>query len=200
MFWLLRYNEGAVARLLRGRVAALQLWPPPNPGKPILGRLPPYSQLYSWGVKQSDGCCSVSEGTSRLLLPVLINRLNIELVLDCTLSTVILSCLCSSYRINSLSSTLDRIDYWDTSGGIFGTVFNFIAKITLEILASWLVWTVNFHLQGHRIYSCATTNTKKMNFFVIVSSFSQFSHWENEPCKFGLLDQKMGKLSLVAGR
>ena len=45
IFWLLRYNEGAVARLLRGRVAALQPWPPPNPGKPILDWLPPHSQL-----------------------------------------------------------------------------------------------------------------------------------------------------------
>lgn len=45
IFWLLGYNEGAVARLLRGRVAALQPWPPPNPGKPILDWLPPQSQL-----------------------------------------------------------------------------------------------------------------------------------------------------------
>lgn len=38
-----------------GRVAALQSWPPPNPGKPILGSLPPHSE------EQTDCWCSVSD-------------------------------------------------------------------------------------------------------------------------------------------
>lgn len=43
--WLLRYNEGAGAWLLRGNVAALQPWPCPNPGKPIPSSLLPRSRL-----------------------------------------------------------------------------------------------------------------------------------------------------------
>lgn len=53
-FWLLRYNEGAGAWLLRGRVAALQPWPCPNPGKPIPSSLLPRSRLLCWGWKQEQ--------------------------------------------------------------------------------------------------------------------------------------------------
>lgn len=55
-FWLLRYNEGAGAWLLRGRVAALQPWPCPNPGKPIPSSLLPHSAL---------GCLRIPHGCIR---------------------------------------------------------------------------------------------------------------------------------------
>lgn len=55
-FWLLRYNEGAGAWLLRGRVAALQPWPCSNPGKPIPSSLLPHSAL---------GCRRIPHGCIR---------------------------------------------------------------------------------------------------------------------------------------
>lgn len=55
LFWLLRYNERAVARLLRGKVAALQPWPLPNPGKPILGWLPHDSQGSGAAAQRREG-------------------------------------------------------------------------------------------------------------------------------------------------
>lgn len=117
-FWLLRYNDGAVARLLRGRVGGTRALTPSWTGQPI-------SCL-------THSCCLVSDRTRRLNVPVPINGLNIGLALNCTPSALILSWLFAAL-IGPPLYTQDRTYYWDISGR--GKVrsllmrFNFMAKL-----------------------------------------------------------------------
>lgn len=108
---LLRYNEGAVARLLRGKVAALQPWPLPNPGKLIRGWLPPHSQLFGLR-RETDWRLPLTLGETQSTCG---HQQVKHWTLNCTASAVILLALVA--LTGSPKSTLDETHYWDVSRG-----------------------------------------------------------------------------------